>query len=249
MFNIFEQPWLLFAVAFLVLIIIYITTLERKFYWLSLLLLISLAVLNLLLKLKLSFLGPNIINVLKYLLPVAAAGLSIWLIISIIQLDDRSSYIWFLPLVLIIAGFGLDWLVKTDSEKISLAINKCRQAVRQQDVELLDSIISEQYQDSYHSSKQALLQHFRNYFSQPLCDSITKTYMQTDKKDGQAVVTAAFFLTFNPKSFPAKDYGVLNATVAVRIKLKKEKDKQWRIYETEITEVNNQPFSWSAVGR
>ena len=249
MFNIFEQPWLLFAAAFIVLIFLYISTLERKFYWQNMLILILLAVLNLVLESRLLFLNPKALLILKIVLPILAAVLSGFLILGIIQLKDKTFNIWLLPLILIIAAFCIDWLFKTDAEKINLVIRKSQQAVQQEDSALLSSILSEQYQDSFHSSKQALLRHFNSYFEQPLCDSVTKTYMQTNRQGSTAVVELAVFIAFNPKSFPVKDYEVSNATVSLRLRLRKEKDNQWRIYETEITSVNSQPFSWSAVGR
>lgn len=249
MFNIFEQPLLLFAAAFISLIVLYISTLERKFYWLSLLILLSLAVLNLLLKERLFFLSPKTITILKILLPVAAAALSIWLITSIIELRERSAFIWLLPIILSITGFGLDWLVKTDTEKIKSIINAGQRAFEQEDLKLLGSIVSEKYQDSFHPNKQALLGHCNSYFAQPLCDSVTKTFMQMDKNQNEATITIAAFISFNENSFVVRDYGVLNAKVAVKIKLKKEADRQWRILTVEIIEVNNQPFDWASVGR
>jgi hypothetical protein len=248
-FNIFEQPWLLFAAAFISLICLYISTLDRKFYWLSLLILLSLAAFNLLLEAKLFFLNPKTITILKILLPAAAAGLSIWLIIGIIRLKERSAYIWLLPIILSTAGFGLDWLVKTDMEKIKSTINASQRAFQQEDIKLLGSIISDKYQDSFHADKQALLRHFSFYFSEPICDSVTRTFMQTDKKNAEAVVTIAVFIAFNENSFVVRDYSVANAKVALKITLKKETDRQWRIYQTEIIEVNNQPFNWNAVSR
>jgi hypothetical protein len=249
MLNIFEQPWLLFAVAFISLICLYISTLERKLYWLSLLILLSLAALNLLLEAKPFFLNPKTITILKILLPAGQLCLSIWLIISIVQLRDRSAYIWLLPIILSTAGFGLDLLVKTDMEKIKSAINAGQRAFQQEDIELLGSIISDKYQDSFHTNKQSLLQHFNSYFSEPLCDGISRTFMQTDKKNAEAVVTIAIFIAFNENSFVVRDYSVANAKVALKITLKKETDRQWRIYQTEIIEVNNQPFNWNAVSR
>jgi hypothetical protein len=73
--------------------------------------------------------------------------------------------------------------------------------------------------------------------------------MQTDRKNAEAVVTIAVFIAFNENSFVVRDYSVANAKVALKITLKKETDRQWRIYQTEIIEVNNQPFNWNAVSR
>jgi hypothetical protein len=249
MFNIFEQPVLFFVAALISLIYLYISTLERKFYWLSLLILICLAFLNLFLKEQFFFFSPKTITILEILLPIAAAGLSIWLIISIIRLHDRSSLIWLLPLILTIAGFGIDWLVKTDMEKIKLTINTARRAVEQQDLKLFSSVISDKYKDSFHPDKQALLGHFGSYFAQPLCDSVKWPSKKIDIKQDTATVDAVFFLTFNQNSFVVREYIYTTASVALKIFLNKEADRRWKIADVEITEVNNQPFVWSAVGR
>jgi len=249
MFNIFEQPWLLFAAAFIALLIVYILTLERSFYWLSLLILICLAVLNLVLKSRLFFLNPTAILVLKIVLPIAAAALSAILIWNVVQLKDKASFIWFVPLAIMIGGFGLDWLVKTDMEQIKSILNSGRLSIEREDKRLLDSIISDKYEDSIHQNKQALLRHFDNYFGQRLCESITNTFTDISKKQNEAEIITVFFVTFGTASFPVTDYGVLSCLVNLRVKAAKEDDGRWRIRQVEIAEVDNQPFSWSAVGR
>jgi hypothetical protein len=249
MFNIFEQPWLLFAAAFIALIFLYISTLERKFYWLSIFILICLAVLNLVLESRFFFLSPKTLSILKIILPICAIALSALLISGIILSKDKANYIWFLPLILMTAGFGIDWVVQTDTEQIKSTLSKSELAIEHEDMALFSSVISDKYQDSMHPNKQALLQHFNSYFGQPLCDSVTNTFTQINKKQNEAEILIVVFISFNQNSFPVRDYSVSTAKVELKLKLFKEPDRKWRIRGVEIAAVDNQPFSWSAVGR
>jgi hypothetical protein len=70
--------------------------------------------------------------------------------------------------------------------------------------------------------------------------------MQTERTDGQAIVSLVVFITFDNESFVFDNYGN-TAKVGVGIHLKKERDNNWRICSTEILEVNNQAFDWKRI--
>jgi hypothetical protein len=243
--NIFEQPWVILGASIIALIIIYVITLNRKLYWLSLLIFACSSMLYLLLKTDLLPFGQIAKIILLWLLPIAILILLILLVLSILK--QRSAWFWLIPVVLCIFAFGMDWLVKTDMEEIKTVINNGKNAFENENINALSSIVSVDYQDSYHSNKQQLLRHCSSYFNGPVFRSITKTSMQTEITAGQATVIIVVFITFESEGFVFENYGVTTAKVAARIHLKKEKDKNWRICSSEIIEVNNQPFDWQQV--
>ena len=246
MFNIIEQPWLLLGAAIVSLIVIYVITVDRKSYWLSIFIFACSSVLYLLLETTLLPFGKTVKIILLWLLPIAILIILFPLILGILKPKERWDRLWLVPIVLCLFAFSLDWLVKTDTEKIKTVINRGQSAFENENIKALSEIISDDYQDSYHSSKQQLLSHCISYFNEPVFSSITKTWMQTERTDGQAIVSLVVFITFDNESFVFDNYGN-TAKVGVRIRLKKEEDNNWRICSTEILEVNNQAFDWKRI--
>ena len=64
-----------------------------------------------------------------------------------------------IPVFIVGVALGLDGIVKTDLEKINVVVNRGIKAVKEEDARAIESILSEQYSDSYHRSKQHLLNH------------------------------------------------------------------------------------------
>jgi len=247
MFNIIEQPWLLLGAAIISLIVIYVITIDRKSYWLTIIIFACSSMLYLLLETSLLPFGKTVKIILLWLLPIAILVIVFTIILSIIKPKERWDRLWVVPIVLCMFAFSLDWLVKTDDEKIKTVINNGQSAFENENIEALSEIISDDYQDSYHSSKQELLRHCSSYFNGPVFSSITKTSMQTERTDGQAIVPLVVFITFDNESFVFDNYGINTAKVGVRIRLKKERDNNWKICGTEILEVNNQVSDWKRI--
>jgi hypothetical protein len=192
-------------------------------------------------------LGPMLETILKWLLPISILILLALFVLSIIKLKQRAAWLWLIPVVFCMSAYGVDRLVQTDAESIKEVINKGKNAFKKGDMKILASVISEDYQDSFHSSKQQLLNHCSMYLNGPVFKSITTTSMQTEQKDNRAIVTLVVFITFENQGYVFENYGVTAAKVAVRINLKKERDNNWRILSCEIIEVDNQPFNWQQV--
>ena len=71
--------------------------------------------------------------------------------------EKKSRLQWLLPLLVIAAAFGTDYLVQTDLEKIDDVINTGMKAVTKKDYQAIEALISENYSDSYHNSKESLM--------------------------------------------------------------------------------------------
>jgi hypothetical protein len=63
------------------------------------------------------------------------------------------------PAFIVAAAFGTDLLVQTDREKIYALLKKGMNAIEQGNLDALAAIISADYYDSYHNSKEELMAH------------------------------------------------------------------------------------------
>ena len=247
MFNIVEQPWFLLAASFISLVIIYAILLDRKLYWMSLLILSFSTSLFLITDANILNFFPLLATILKVSLPVAITVLVSLIIIEIVRIRERSYWLWLIPIILCGLAFGLDFFIQTDNEKIKTVINTGIRAVEQENCNTINNIISSDYRDSYHHTKQELMQHCRSTLSRPLIDKITRTSQQVEISGREANVIMAVIVLFDKQSVSVEAYGVTAASATARVQLRKEAGNKWLISEVEVTEVNGQPIGWNAI--
>jgi hypothetical protein len=150
-----------------------------------------------------------------------------------------------IPVFLVIAAFGADMLVQTDLEKINSVINTAIKAVQQEDCIAIEATIDNNYSDSYHSTKQHLLDHCRRELSKPLVDKIKKPSRLINISDSNATATlfAVIILDKNNDLAQYKSFLLVKA----RLSLRKQPDKNWLISRIEILEIDRQPISWKGI--
>ena len=88
--------------------------------------------------------------------------------------QKRRWWQWLLPAVLAVAAFGLDFLVKTDLEKINAVIKTGTKAVEEENPDAIEAIIADNYRDSYHKTKDELMRHCRIVLEEPLVEKSIK---------------------------------------------------------------------------
>jgi hypothetical protein len=150
-----------------------------------------------------------------------------------------------IPVFVVITAFGLDVLVQTDLEKINLVINAAIKAVEQEDYRAIGATIADNYSDSYHGTKQQLLDHCKRELSKPLVDKIKKSGRLIDISDSNATATlfAMIILDKNSNLSQYKSFFQVKA----KLSLRKQPDKNWLISRIEILEIDRQPFSWKSI--
>lgn len=151
-----------------------------------------------------------------------------------------------IPLFIVGIAFGLDGFVKTDLEKIDATIDKCIKAVKHEDFRAVESILSERYSDSYHRSKQHLLDHFKRVLSEPLIANHKQTGRLVDIKGTQATVILFTTLTFEKDSRIAQNFTSFIMT-KTKLTLEKRPDGKWLLKRIEVLEVNRQPINWDHI--
>ena len=160
--------------------------------------------------------------------------------------EKRRWWQFLIPLLLAGVAFGLDGLVKTDLERINTVVDKGIKAVRDEDVRSVESILSERYSDSYHRSKQHLLDHFRRVLSEPLIANHKPSGRLVDIKGTQATVILFTTVVFENNSQIAQNFTSFLMT-KTKVTLQKQPDGKWLLERIEVLELNRQPANWGHI--
>ena len=150
------------------------------------------------------------------------------------------------PVFLTVAAFGVDMLVQTDNEKINSVIHTVIKAVQQEDYSAIGAVITNNYSDSYHSTKKQFMDHCRRELSKPLVDKGKKTGLLIDISDSNATATLFAVIIFDKNSYISQNY-ISFLLVKARLSLRKQPDKRWLISSIEILELDHQPTNWNRI--
>jgi len=153
----------------------------------------------------------------------------------------RAWLFWLLPIVIAAAAFGLDYLVQTDKEKIETVLAKASKAVERENIGAMQPLISKDYRDSVHLSREALLEHFRERLSEPVIEKIVPAIVSLDIKSPDATVVFTARVMFDPKG-PVYEYRKM-MLFKLQAELKKEAGN-WFFSKVEIITIDFQPAGW-----
>jgi len=186
MYNIFQQPWLLLALSFVLLVIVYI--------------------------IRTSF-------------P-----------------EKQKSWHLILPVLIIVLALGLDYLVKTDHEKVQTTLEDIVTATLNRDVNTIDKLIAEDYSDRHHPNKQSIMELCKIVVKIHNIKSMTITSQDitVEGKKANAEMLVRLRMHDSNSAIPAPEWNYAK----VKLFLNKQPDKSWQIKSTELVEVNKQPVSW-----
>jgi len=179
---------------------------------------------------------------------IGAAVIALFIIFTIRSVIPEKRRWWQLmvPAFIVVFAFGLDGIVKTDLEKINAVVNQGIKAVKEEDVRAVESILSERYSDSYHRSKQHLLDHFKRVLSEPLIANHKQINRLVDIKGSQATVILFTTVTFEKNSRIAQNFTSFLMT-KTRLSLEKQPDGKWLFKRIEVLELNRQPANWGQI--
>ena len=180
------------------------------------------------------------------LLIVAAFALIVILIIRKIVPDKQHWWQLLLPILIATAAFGLDFLVQTDTEQIKTIIKRAAKAIEHEDVDAFKLTISEDYYDSYHRSKKALIIHCRARLSEPLIEKNIARLVSIDLSNPNATVVFTVRVLFDKQSLVYQNFKRL-MLVKVRFELQKQRNNKWLINRAEILEIDRQPAKWKNI--
>jgi hypothetical protein len=153
----------------------------------------------------------------------------------------RGWLFWLLPVVIAILAFAIDFFVRTDKEKIETVLAKSCRAVEAEDIRALAPLISNDYRDSVHPSKQALLKHFGERLAEPVIEKIVPAIVSLDIKPPAATVVFTARVMFDPQG-PVYEYRKM-MFFKLQADLKREKG-EWFFCRVEILTIDLQPAGW-----
>ena len=246
MLNIFQQPWTLLITAIVGWFILLLIHGDSRLWWQShLVIFLAVAVfaVGFLVRVGLFKISNTMIFIIQVILCLAIAVLLTLQIIHIIQTYERHRLQWFLPIALAVAAFAFDFIVKTDLEKINNLISVARKAAEEEDFDTMAALISPDYSDSFHNTKDGLMSHCRSLLSEPLIEKTKKLGMAIDISSPKAEVIFTSRVHFEKQSHVYRNYRPF-VTSKIRLDLQKEPEKRWLIHSTEILEIGGQPFGW-----
>jgi hypothetical protein len=176
---------------------------------------------------------------------LTGAALCLVVIITIRQAfpEKRRPWQFAIPALLAVAAFGLDVFVKTDLEKINLLIKTGMNAVENESTADIATIISPDYRDSYHESKEVLMEHCRNLLNGLKIARNKKLDLQIEISAPTATVSLKVLTRFDEQGLP-EQLPTPFLTTKLKLNLKKGRGEKWLIERAEVLEINNQKIGW-----
>lgn len=163
-------------------------------------------------------------------------------------------WFWLLPVIIAIAAFAIDYFVQTDTEKIKDVVAKAVRAVEKEDAEAIGPLISNDYHDSFHASKQALLDNCRARLSEPIIEKNVHGIVSLNVRPAPrgflsktgAGATAVFTVrvVFDPRG-PIYEFRKI-MLFKLQAELRKE-GINWLFTRVEVLEIDLQPANWQHI--
>ncbi len=146
-----------------------------------------------------------------------------------------------------IAAIGIDYAFQTDYEQVRHLIDICKKAAIAGDSRPIGLCISEEYEDSVHPNKSALLMDAERILKTAGISKIHFRSMtfQFSGDSAHADLNMAVFL--DPKKSSAAMGGLF--FVEISVQFRKENNNRWYINSAEIESVNNDRAGWNVANR
>jgi hypothetical protein len=161
--------------------------------------------------------------------------------------EKRHGWQWLIPLVTAAAAFGIDSFIQTDKERVISVMDAGIQAVEAKHFNNAASYISDDYRDSFHRSKEQLIDHAQRQLDMNMVEKCKMTNSLITISGNKATVNLFMQITLNKNSSAVREYNIPLFQLKLDIYLIKQNDK-WLIDCIELRNVNLQPVRWSEIG-
>ncbi len=170
------------------------------------------------------------------------------LVVQIIYVFSQKGRWWhfMLPVVVAILAFGLDLIVKTDLEKIKCLLKTAIEAAEQENVTKISTLISPDYKDPVHSSKDRLISYCRRRLRGEVINKNTLLNSEIEISAPEATVLFKALTKFDEESV-VSDYGQGFMLIKMRLRLVRGQNEEWLIVGSEILEINNRQVGWGQI--
>lgn len=188
------------------------------------------------------------LNIFEHPWALLGSAIIVWFVILMLRGTFPNKYyrlLKILTLLIIAAAFGLDFFVATDLEKINSVIKAGLKATEEEKVEVLEALISDNYQDSYHNGKIDLISYCSVLLSEPLVAKNIKTGLEVEISSPNATATLVVLTKFDEQSsiYAYKAYQLTK----IRLDLEKARDKSWLITKIEVLEIDRKTVNWKHI--
>jgi hypothetical protein len=151
---------------------------------------------------------------------------------------------WLLPVIIAVGGLALDFFVKTDTEKVKKVIAKAVKAVEMENTDALEPLISSNYRDSLHITREFLLNHCRWRLAEPIIEKNIHRVVSLEIKPPKASAVFTVRVVFDPQG-PVYEYRKI-MPFKLRADFEKQ-DREWFFSRVEILEIDLQPADWRRI--
>jgi hypothetical protein len=184
--------------------------------------------------------------------PWGLTGIAVVILFTILVLrtifpEKRLRWLMVIPALIVVVAFALDYLVETDREKIDAVISTAVKAVQNEDPDAVSTVIANNYRDSYHSSKSALMSHCRTVLSEPIIEKNIKRIVSINIQPPNATVIFTVRTLFDKQSDIYQGFKQQMLTEA-QANLRKQPDGRWLIDRIELLKIDLHPAGWKDVG-
>jgi hypothetical protein len=173
------------------------------------------------------------------LIVACAAGLIVFTI-GRLRPQRQKWWFWLLPVIIALAAFAFDYFIETDSEQVRDVIAGAVKAVEKGKTDVLEPLISEDYRDSFHASKQSLMYHSRAWLEERVIKENVYRVISLDVNSPEATAVFTVRVVLDPRG-PIYEY-VKMMFFKIRADFRKEVGK-WRFIRVEILE----PSDWQNI--
>ncbi|MCD4830834.1 MAG: hypothetical protein K8R02_03380 [Anaerohalosphaeraceae bacterium] len=178
-------------------------------------------------------------------LVAAASVIVVWVLRAIYpaKMNWRCSLV---PVLIIAIALGLDFFVKTDSEKIRSAVTASIKSFRLKQIEPIASVIAGDYSDQANGSRDVMIAYCQALFEIAPVERITLLSRQLEIEGRKGNFVSEGLVKFAEESEIAK-MGKVAMLVKFRLHFKKLPSERWVVYSSDILEIDRKPISWSKV--
>ncbi len=180
-------------------------------------------------------------------LSLIVAGLTFSIVMMIRQAnpDSRNWKQLAIPMILLVAGLGLDFFIRTDHEKIVEVFKQARRIGVTQDFTHFNKVFAAEYRDSRNRNRDDLRRFCEESLAMTSLKSVRIRSQQLQIRDGKATgdIRLRVWLHYRGEELEVQTpYWVRLRGEFVRLP-----DREWRIVSTEIVSVNDDPMGWREV--
>ena len=175
-----------------------------------------------------------------------AAAISFIVVMTIRNASEKNRIaLLLIPVLIAASAYSLDHFIVTDKEQINNILNNIKKVITNRDAQLFEQIVSSDYTDSVHKSKDTLMIFAKIALSKPAINKVQYNKGEILFKDNIASQEVTIFLSIDENSMYA-NYGKA-VIVDASLEFSKSPSNMWHLSTFEVDSVQKQPMNWRSI--